>query len=115
MKTKVIGIQPNGATISRVNGTAVIVGDEIAHEEAVTLTMPHGTKGGSIQFGAGATVVPRVTERFAAPSRVVETDDATPQAIANPPVLAVSDSATPPRASADARRAGAPPAVKVNL
>lgn len=112
MKSKVIGIQPIAATLARFDGSPIRVGDEIAHEEAVTLTMPAGTRGGSIQLGQGATVIPRVIERHAPALPPVEIDEPTPDPRGTPPALAVSDSAAPARV--DTRRGGNPPAVKVS-
>ncbi len=88
MKSKVTKIHPEGAAVTRANGSAVKVGDEVGDGEALTITMR--STGGVAPCGVvtfDGPVVPGIAERF--------TSVVIPDVV--PPVLVVSDTATPPR------------------
>ncbi len=95
MKSKVTKIIPDGATLARADGSAVNVGDEVSMWEALTLTLPAGSSGGSVQFAGGLTGH-AIAERIGGgvPLGAVATAP-TPIALAT---LAVGDTANPSRA-----------------
>jgi hypothetical protein len=100
-KLKIEGIHPEGATLARVDGSAVRVGDEVTADNVITLALPAGAPGGSVTFPRGNGPWPRIIERVAVLAPAVEVD----AAIA-PSALTLSRKVT-------TSTAAAPPAVKV--
>jgi hypothetical protein len=101
MKSKIAGIHPEGATLARVDGSAIRVGDEVATDDVITLALPAGALGGSVSLPQGSGPGPRIIERVAVLAPVVEVD-----AALAPPALSLTRKVT-------ASTAAAPPAVKV--
>ena len=126
MKSKVTKIHPDGATVTRADGSAVNVGDEVDLSESHTITIPIGASGGSVSVEhGGASFV--VHERAASPPRpltIAGTVEGGPfgaesvTVVIAPkvaPALAIGDTATPSRASAPVGRVprAIPPVLKI--
>jgi hypothetical protein len=65
MKSTITSIHPAGSTVARQNGTEVKVGDDVTIGEALTLTMPAGSKGSAVAIMGPAR--PAIAERVALP------------------------------------------------
>ncbi len=109
--SKVTKIIPDGATLSRADGSAVGVGDELSTWEALTLTIPAGSSGGSVQILGGGLTGHVISERVGF-GVLLAAETSAPAAVTIP-ALSVGD--TSPRAIVPLPRLGSPPAVKVNL
>ena len=73
MKSKVTKIHPEGATVTRADGSADNIGDEVDSEEALAIMVARASTGGALSFGViGFSCA--VRERLAPPDVDVPLD-----------------------------------------
>jgi hypothetical protein len=104
MKSTITSIHPAGSTVTRQNGTEVKVGDDVTIGEALTLTMPAGSKGSAVAIMGPAR--PVIAERVALPVQSAPAQEVKRGAFALARVGSVG--------AVDARAIVAPPALRID-